>query len=209
MLNLIVRRLLNNESVRRFYEVDPDKVVNSADSQQNFFYRVFPETVQRPGRKSLKTIDWIISRTQDGLQQPSPREIIHLLNRAREIQVQRLEIGVKQPEGGLLFHRGVLRDALPEVSKVRLEQTVYAEYSSLRGFIEALEGESSIQTVANLARLWATTADDATKIATQLVGAGVLHALGGKTRLEYEVPYLYHSALKLKASGQAEKDDGD
>lgn len=197
LLNLIVRRLLSNEPVRDFYKVDPDKVLNSAAAQQNLFYRVFPESVGR-GRGSLKTIDWIISRTQDGLQQPSPREVIHLLNHAREIQVQRLEVGRPAPSGGLLFHRGVIADALPEVSKVRLEQTVYAEYPGLQGLIEALKHGSSVHTPASLSRLWATSAEDATRIATQLVGAGVLHALSSKGRLQYEVPYLYHDALGLE-----------
>ena len=157
----------------------------------------------------MTTIDWIISRTQDGLEQPSPREIIHLLNRAREIQIQRLEIGGKEPQDGLLFHRGVIKDALPEVSKVRLEQTVYAEFPGLRAFIEALKGESSVQTPGNLAGLWATTEEDATKIAAQLAGAGVLHASASRTSPEYKVPYIFHSALNLNPGGRSEKDDSD
>lgn len=191
LLNLIVRRLLTNESIRVFYNVDPVLLLNSAESQRSFFYRVFPERAQR-SRPGLTTIDWIISRTQDGLQHPSPREIIHLLGRAREIQIQRLEIGSNQPDGGLLFHSGVLRDALPEVSKVRLERTVYAEYPALRTYIEALREENTVQSLAHLAQLWKTSLDEAKKIAIELMGIGVFQQVH---KSEYEVPHLYRSAL--------------
>ena len=47
-----------------------------------------------------------------------------------------------------LFGRQAIKDALPEVSRVRLEQTLLAEYPDLEPYIRKLEREKSTQYVS-------------------------------------------------------------
>ncbi len=57
---------------------------------------------------------------------------------AREVQVQHLERGNDAPPNETLFSADSLKKALPEVSKTRLHQTVYAEYPTLKEWIQKL-----------------------------------------------------------------------
>src|ERR1019366_4768887 len=106
------------------------------------------------GPNRPETLDWMIGRCRDGTGQAAPRELIHLLNCLRDVQVRKLEIGEAEPDGETLFARSSFKEALKEVSRTRLEQTLYAEYPRLKPWIEGLRGEKTLQTADTLARLW-------------------------------------------------------
>ena len=138
LLNLVVRRALRNAAVREFYSVDPTEVLSDARRQEELFYRIFPAQVEIGSRRS-STLDWMLSRTQDSTHQVAPRELIHLLSEARESQLLRWEMGRASPPHSALFDAAAFKDALPEVSRAKLEQTLYAEYPALREKLQQLE----------------------------------------------------------------------
>src|SRR6266542_1903326 len=142
LLNLIVRRLVQNENVRDSFVVAPERVLSNVEDQQHLFYRIFPPQVD-PGRRKLTTVDWVLSRTRDGTSRTAPREVIHLLSSVRDVQLQRLEVGDADPPDENLFSRVAIKEALPEVSRVRLEKTLYAENAELAQYMKALEGEKT------------------------------------------------------------------
>ncbi|MCI0623880.1 MAG: hypothetical protein L0387_19860 [Acidobacteria bacterium] len=90
------------------------------------------------GQNKPNTLDWLLTRTRDGTKSNAPRELIHFLNSLREVEVKRLEVGGAEPEGEEIFARPSFKDALPEVSRVRLEQTLYAEYPGQKDWLEKL-----------------------------------------------------------------------
>ena len=139
----------------------------------------------------------MLGRVSDSTRQPAPRELIHLLDQLKEVQVKMLERGEEEPANGMLFTRQAFRDALPEVSRVRLEQTLYAEYPALRHYLEALEGAKTEQSSESLALLWDLSQEQATETADQLVGIGFFERRGSRTEPEYWVPFLYRPALKM------------
>jgi len=94
LLNLIIRRALHNEALRRFYTVEASQIFASTEKHRDLFYRIFPQQVDAGARKP-STLDWMLSRTADATRQTAPRELIHLLSSARDVQLQRLEL-----EGG-------------------------------------------------------------------------------------------------------------
>lgn len=196
LLNLIVRRAIENAGVLDHYGETKDKVLVSAESQDKFFYQLFPEQVEAGPRKP-NTLDWMLGRTCDASKQAAPREIIHLLNALRDAQVRRLEIGEAEPEGGRLFSRPVFKEALPEVSKTRLEQTLYAEYPEMRARVEMLRREKTQHSTASLAGIWKTTPEETTKIARELCEIGFLEQRGEKDAPTYWVPILYRDGLEL------------
>lgn len=202
LLNLVVRRTIHNPIVCESYSVNQDLPKQSVVEQEQFFYRLCPDQVD-VGPNKPKTIDWLLSRTRDGTQANAPRELIHFLNSLREVQVKRFEIGDTQPEGEQLFSRPSFKDALPEVSKVRLEQTMYAEYPELREWLEKLRGAKTLHTPDTLAAIWEVATEAAVAQATRLVAVGFFEQRGTRLAPEYWVPFLYRDALDM-AQGAAE-----
>lgn len=196
LINLVIRRILKNEFIIQAYQIDPINILHSTKKQLEFFYRLFPDQVEVGPNKS-RTFDWILARTTDGTKQPAPREIIHLLNTARDAQLRQHEISSMIEEGEELFSRAALREALPEVSRVRLQQTLYAEYPSLRSYIEALKGEKTLQHPKSLARIWGLSPSKAIGIADQLVEVGFFEPRGTKEQPQYWVPFLYRDAAEM------------
>lgn len=196
LLNLVIRRLVQNESVVARYGVDRTALLASSAGQTDLFNRVFPDQVEAGPRKA-NTFDWMLGRTCDATRQTAPRELIHLLNALRDVQVRRLEVGEPDPEGGRLFGRAVFKEALPEVSRTRLEQTLYAEYPEARRSIEKLRGEKTQQSLATLAATWQCSTEEALATARRLVEIGFFEERGERDDPTFWVPLLYRDGLDM------------
>lgn len=202
LLNLVIRRILHNDVLCKTYNVNPIEVLSDSEKQYQLFYRIFPKQVDL-GTNKPRTFPWMLSRIQDGLRQSAPRELIHLLASARQVQLHNLEIGLNDPPDELLFERITLKDALPDVSQVRLEQTLYAEYPSLKQWLQHLAGERTQQVPETLARIWSVEQAKALEIADQLATIGFFEKRGNKEAPIFWVPFLYRDALKM-VQGSAE-----
>lgn len=202
LLNLIARRAAQNESILLHFRLKRDVVLASAKSQMNFFNLIFPSQVEI-GLRKPSTFDWLVTRTSDGSRQAAPRELIHLLNSIRNVQVRRLEIGDPDPDGGCLFARTAFKEALPEVSRTRLQQTLFAEYPEARPYIEKLRGEKTQHSVDTLATIWKQSPEVTLKVARMLTDVGFLEERGEKENPIFWVPFLYRDALDL-VQGAAE-----
>lgn len=202
LLNLVVRRVVENRMIADHYVVTKDVVLSSLASQQAFLEMCLPAQVDMGPRKP-ETFKWMLGRTRDGSGRNTPRELIHLLDSLKTEQIQRLELGGPPPDDGKLFSRVVFKDALPAVSKVRLEQTIYAEYPDLREKLERLRRGKTLHTVESLAGVWGCTADEARLVAAQLGEVGFFELRGERDDREYWVPPLYRDALDM-VQGTAE-----
>jgi hypothetical protein len=167
----------------------------SVDRQREFFDRLVPDQVDT--RADRRTFEWLVDQIRDGSRQAAPRELIHLLSLARDAQLERLERGEAEPPGELLLSPEALRDALPEVSRARLEPTIFAEYPDSRSFLLALDQQRTDQTLKTLAGIWQVDKNTAIVIATSLVELGVFEQRGTRTNPSYWVPFLYQSALGM------------
>jgi hypothetical protein len=195
LLNLIVRRALQNADLCRLYSVD-EQLLSSAADQETLFYRMFPDQVES-GSNKPRTLDWLLSHTQDASKLTAPRELIHLLNSIRDIQYRKLELGESAPDSAQLFSRTAIKEGMPAVSKARLEQTLYAEYPSLRKYCERLRSDKSAQTTDSLANLWQVDSTEALTVARKLVEVGFFEERVIKDLLTFWVPFLYRYALEL------------
>jgi hypothetical protein len=197
LLNLVVRRVLQNESIRRYYGIEnAEAVLSDLSGQQALYDRMFPDQVDA-GPNKPTSLDWMLSRTRDGTGQTAPRELIHLLSSLRESQLQRYELGLEAPPSRLLFDRVAFKEALPEVSKVRLEQTLYAEYASFKDRLEMLDQQKTQQTVETLARIWDLSVPETRLLADQLTEIGFFEKRGDRDRYTFWVPFLYRDALRM------------
>lgn len=205
LLNLMSRRMLKNASLCERYKVNPVTIIASFDLQRETFYRAFPRQVDVGPNKS-ETIDWMISRTMDGSRLPAPRELIHLLNAARDCQIRKLEMGVLDLDGDNVVSRQAIREAVPEVSQTRLEQTIYAEYPRLRPFIQKLKGEHTLQRPETLQRIWGCEAGEVVRTAEGLADVGFFERRGDKSQPQYWVPFVYRDAAGMVQGTAADED---
>jgi hypothetical protein len=201
LLNLVMLRLLNNQILTRHYDINPDDVKMDYTKQDDLFYQLAPRQIDTG--KNPNTFNWILSRTTDSLGKSVPREVIHLLEVAKDIQIKKLERGGEEPPEGQLFDRASFKDALPTVSKVRFEQTLLAEYPNMRDYLIKLTGEKSEQSLVTLGSLWGTDTEKTREIAQRLSEIGFFEIRGSKSEPSYWVPFLYRSALNL-IQGKAE-----
>lgn len=200
LLNLVVRRLIYNKSICNHFNVSSDDILQDVRLQTEFFYRVFPMQVDI-GLKQPRAFDWMASRTADGSKRTAPRELIHLVLEARDRQLKLYELGNSPPPDENLFSRAAITEALPEVSKVRYEQTLCAEYPFLKPYLSKLEREKTQQTLASLARLWKCPQSKAQEVAEQLIASGFFERRGTKEKPLFWVPFLYRDGLKLVQGG--------
>lgn len=205
LMNLVIRRALHNRAICDFYGVDPLDILSDAQKQKTVFYRMFPQQVD-VGKKKPATFDWILYRVSDGTGEVAPRELIQLLSAARDIQLKALEVGHKDPSGENLFDNVSIKEALPEVSRTRFEQTLCAEFPHLKELMLKLRGEKTRQTLPSLASIWKSDEKEAHHLANQLVEIGFFESTGTKDQPEFWVPFLYRSALVMV---QGTADDPD
>jgi hypothetical protein len=200
--NLVVKRAVQNDAILEFYRANPEEVLQSSSAQDTFFYRIFPDQPEIGSRRST-TLDWMLSRTRDGTKKNAPRELIHFLNALRDVQVQRLEVGDSEPEDTRLFARASFKEALPEVSRVRLEQTLYAEYPEVKVYVEKLRGEKAVHTIDTLQPIWKEPRELVADTARKLVDIGFFEPRGDKETPIFWVPPLYRVTLGI-VQGSAE-----
>lgn len=196
LLNLIIRRALRNDPILHRYQADPTAVISSMATQEELFYKMFPKQVDRGSRK-LTTLDWMLSRTRDGTKHTAPRELIHLLDAIRGSQLRKMEIGEDEPTDGRLFSSSAIKSALPEVSKTRLEQTLFAEFPDLKQAVLALEGQKTQQEIGSLSTIWGSSQDEARTRALRLVEIGFFEQRGSMAEPTFWVPFLYRDALEM------------
>ena len=170
LVNLFVRRLLNNKLVREFLQVSIDNLHDDFDGQLDILRRIFPDQVETGNNP--ETFRWMINRIQDAGGKPAPRELIHLSEMIRQQQVSRLERGQEGLAGDQLFDRAVFKPALGEVSKVRYEQTFKAENPSLKDYTDRLKGQKAEQTAKTLAGHWTMDENDTGNIIERLIQSG-------------------------------------
>jgi hypothetical protein len=215
LMNLVIRRALKNPAITAYYDVDIEDVLADHKKQRELFYRIFPDKVV--GReKRLLTFEWMVSRIEDGLKSKAPRELIHLLSSAREAQLRKLENGEPEPPNGILMDRAAIAEALVPVSKIRLEQTVFAEYPQFREKLLKLKNEKTQQSVETLARIWGVGAEESLQLGNELAEIGFFVKRERKGITEFWVPFLYRDSLEMSqgvaytSPGAAlEEDDGE
>lgn len=201
-MNLVIRRVLQSEKLVSHYGVSEDKVLASVAEQRELFYRIFPAQVDVGSRRPT-TFDWIKTRTQDGTKHTAPRELIHLLSSARDTQLKKLEVGESLPSGEELIAGRTLKESLEEVSRARLQQTLFAEFPNLRPYIQKLRGAKTQQSLQTLDEIWKEGHEKTAEIASQLVEVGFFERKGTRETPEFWVPFLYRDALEM-SQGAAE-----
>lgn len=196
LLNLITRRILDNQVLVNELSLNKEEILTNLLRQEELFYKLFPKQIDI-GNKKPTTFDWVLSRTKDGKGINSPRELIQLFSHARSIESKRLENGVNDLTDDLIISRQSFKDAIYEVSKQRLEQTIYAEFPSLKQSIESLRGDKAEHTVETLLNKWGLDRSETTINIKKLVGIGFFEQRGNIPNFKYKIPFIYRPYLEI------------
>lgn len=196
LLKLIVQRARQSSQLLAALGVESDSVLQSGETQSEFFYQVFPAQVGAGSRQST-TFDWALSRCSDGKRVTAPRELIHLFTAVKTRQLARIESGHSKLEGEELFEAQSFKEAHPIVSSTRLERTLYAEYPWLTEWLEDLRGERTQQNLNSLSSIWGVDLEETAERVKRLVEIGFFEERIALQSRQYWVPFLYRPALEL------------
>lgn len=204
LVNLVVTRMLSNSAICDHYKVGKTDILRDFASQEKFLEMIFPHQVETGSNKPA-TFAWILGRTRDGTEASSPRELIHFLNELRSVQINRLERGQGNLQEIALFEQVAFKEALPPVSKTRLEQTLYSEFPHLKKCIEALREQKATQNIGSLAAIWKVAPEEAEEQASSLEAIGFFEPRRGDPP-SWRVPFLYRPALDLIQGAADDRD---
>jgi len=194
LLNLIIRRFLNNEIIMSYFDIDKEEVLKDIKFQERVFYEIFPRKID--SGRNPDTFDWILGRTKDSQGFSAPRDIINLINGAISSQIKSFEIGEDLTDGKALFNRASLKKGLSFASNEKVEKYLFAEYPNLRKYFEMLRGEKSKQSLSSLSRLWQCSESDAEKIGDEIAMTGFWKK-EKKEKPTYWIQFIFRDALGI------------
>lgn len=192
ILSLVVRRIAAKTEVARYVRIDARRLERELNYQREVFYRVFPATVHS-GPKQSNTLHWIYTHTMDGLGVVTPRDVILLLARARQHQ---LDLCTQDPAGVSTHLIGpkAIQYGLAELSKAKRDTYLRAEFPHFWDAINRLRGGKTEYTASAIRRQLGVRDDE---LIDDLCGIGVLQKLVRRSETTYKVPFLYKDGLEL------------
>ncbi len=186
LIDMVVRRILQNEEIRNLFgeNEDSDKI----------FSILLPKQIDVGDRKPT-TKKWIMSRIRDGNNNRPPRNMIDLLNKARESQIRREQRDARliDVHVGPIFEADAVKRAFTQLSEQRVQDTLLAEAADLAGVIQQFRDGKSEHNPETLRETIRETHNYA-QIVQSLVDLGFLEEFGQN----YKIPMLYRDGLRIK-----------
>jgi hypothetical protein len=158
------------------------------------FARLFPEQVNK-GERKPKTWQWILTRIQDGKGVYAPRNLIDLVNEAKQAQIAKEQGEVRKiNRKGPLIEAASLEQGLRQLSRMRVDDTLIAEIGESARYVHMLKGRKSEQDLDTLRDIFGLSGDDLNKVVIDLKNYGLLAEYG----TSFKIPPLYRTGLDIK-----------
>jgi hypothetical protein len=184
---LIVKRIYCNEPFRKAFGVDAKRLERDKDYQLESFYQVFP----RKGERGMDTLAWICSRCQDAQDVITPRDVIDLLQAARNRQVSLFEESPQIVKHVIDFP--ALKYGYEHMSDRKVNTYLEAEFPHLwADFLSKFRNQKSTLSRKALARILGTDDTDTLRLLEEI---GFLKVVPRKAL--YSVPYLYRHGMNM------------
>jgi hypothetical protein len=204
LFDLLCRRLGENEALLA--------ELGLTDRPRNeVFKAVFPEKVEMAERKPT-TWNWMLARIQDGNGIKPPRNLIDLVDKARDAQVRREAREEHEYEGQPLIAPDSLKRGLGALSSERVEDTLLAEAGEYAPAIDRFRGGKSEHNFESLSEALGEGPDETKALLKPLTEIGFLEPVGSN----FKIPMLYRSGLEItqgkafqptSAEGESEGED--
>jgi hypothetical protein len=192
LLELLTRRVLDNGDVLATVGVNAATVDSHEARLALLEAQIFPSQVD-PGQRKPTTWNWILSRIRDGQDIRPPRNLIDLVDFAREAQLREDERERAEWEGPPLIDREAIKRSLSRLSSARLEDTLMAEYPNLQVYFDQFRGAKAEHNKDTLADQLGLLAPDLDQAIEALTTSGFLERTGST----WKVPMLYRDGLDI------------
>ena len=190
ILQLIVKRVYASAAVRDAFKVDSETLIANAAYREEAFYKVFPKTVYS-GPNQSPTLSWIYTHAMDGRGNVTPRDVIDLLLRARQHQLDEFRSNLNGTSDYMIGPNAIVY-GFRELSKRKRETFLMAEFPHFWGYIEKfIRGKTEYTEEAILDLLGIKDR----KVVQSLIGIGFLREKKGTRNLV--IPQLYRAGLEL------------
>lgn len=186
LIDMVVRRVLQNEKLK--------ELIGAGDSNEKIFSTLLPEQIDVGDRKP-DTKTWIMGRIRDGNNNRPPRNMIDLLNKARDSQVRREQRDTRDvdPELGPIIEAEAVKRALTQLSEQRVQDTLLAEAADLSEIIQQFRDGKSEHNSESLKETIGAV-ENYSQIIQALVDIGFLEEFGQN----HKIPMLYRDGLRIK-----------
>ncbi|WP_238346300.1 P-loop ATPase, Sll1717 family [Luteimonas saliphila] len=155
--------------------------------------RLFPNKID-VGEKRPDTWGWITTRIADGNGLMSPRNLIDLINKAKEYQAKREEREPREYAGSEpILESDAIKRALIALSTLRVEDTLLAESDHLAAHIERFRNGKAEHNLASLHQVLRLEGDELAEVIEELKFIGFLYETGAS----YKIPMLYRGGLSI------------
>jgi len=186
LIDMVVRRILQNGEL--------GKILGDTEDNDRVFSLLLPEQIDVGDRKPT-TKTWIMGRIRDGNNNRPPRNMIDLLNKARESQIRREQRAPREidPDSGPIIEADSMKRAFTQLSEQRVQDTLLAEAADLAEVIQQFRDGKSEHNPDSL-RATIGAVQDYAQTVQSLVDIGFLEEFGQN----YKVPMLYRDGLRIK-----------
>ncbi len=192
ILTMIVNRLFANDTVCNHFEIDKERLKASIEYKRKSFYKVFPPTVHK-GINQSNTLRWIYTHTADGNNVVTPRDVIILLTRAKQYQLNKIKSdssGISEwPIGSQALLYG-----FEELSKYKKTTFLEAEFPHLWVYMSKFIGGKTEYTNKAISKLFGKNWQ---KIIKDLKSIGFISERKSKNQIVYKIPFIYRKGLDL------------
>lgn len=207
--HLVIRRLLANQSILEYLNVNASDIQSSED-RKRIYYSLFPEKVDK-GR-AAEGFKWVVDRITDGNDIATPRDLLSVIDTARQYQIEQMEREALEIPEHKIFTEDTLRKSVRKVAKDNLETRIFAEYPDLREPILAFSSKKADHNDETLSQI---LGDAWESILPRLKRVGFLFRRTRKGVQVWTIPFFYSFALDVTRGAAFElgsndgEDEGD
>lgn len=192
ILTMVVKRFYANVSLAKYLKIDPQRLDASGSYREEAFYRIFPPTVHS-GPNQSNTLRWIYTHTQDGRGVMTPRDVLDILTKAKQKQVDDLRSEAVGSTPYIISPRSLMY-GLEELSKRKRTTYLEAEFSHLWIHISKFIGGKTEYSEAALRKLLGRNWEE---ICSDLLSLGLVKRRKRNRENTYWFPYVYRKGLEL------------
>jgi hypothetical protein len=192
ILAMVVKRFFANSAFASYLGIDCEQLEANASYRKSAFGKIFPPTVFR-GPKQSHTNRWIVNRCSDGRGVVTPRDVLDLLIRAKQRQ---LDLYAANPDGqsDYVIGASAIQYGFEELSRRKRETYLEAEFPHLWKNMERFSGGKTDYNSATLRSLlgpdWKTFSD-------HLLAIGFFSKGNKQGEEVFSIPFLYRHGMKL------------
>ncbi|PZV00239.1 MAG: hypothetical protein DCF32_17870 [Leptolyngbya sp.] len=189
--HLVILRFLANHSIEEYLK-SKNIDAQTSDGRKNIYYYLFPEKIDK-GR-AAEGFKWIVDRITDGNDIATPRDLLSVVDTARQYQIEQMERESLEIPGERLFTEDTLKKSVRKVAKDNLETRVFAEYPDLRQSISAFSGQKADHNNDTLKSILGDNWED---ILLRLERVGFVYSRTKKGVPVWTIPFFYSFALGI------------